>query len=88
MQSLLGQAAGWREEGSEKVMDATSVQVQRMQQRTHNAADNMGRALYAIFSKVWELRRRQGQQYEGSEMQHVRCEETRARLQSCKTENE
>ena len=94
MQSLLGQVTGWREKCSEKDMEAKSVQVQRMQQRTastqvrHNKVDKMGREFYAVLSQVWELRRRHEQQCEASEMQFVRCEETCARLQSCQTENE
>ena len=94
MQSLLGQVTGWREKCSEKDMEAKSVQVQRMQQRTastqvrHNKAYKMGRQFYAVPSQVRELRRRHEQQCEVTEMQLVMCYETFARLQSCKTTNE
>ena len=79
MQRLFGEAAGWHEKCAEKDMEAKSVQVQRLQQRTastqvrHNKVNNMGRKFYAVLSQVWELRRRHEQQYEGSAMQHVRC---------------
>ena len=100
MQSLLGQVAGWREKCSEKVLDAKSVQVQRVQQRTssiqvrHSKVDKMGREFNAVLSEMWKLRFRHEQQCDVTEMQHVRCYETFARLQSCtrlqscKTKNE
>ena len=75
-------------------MEAKSVQVQRMQQRTawtqvrHNKVETMGGEFYAVLSQVWELRFRHEEQCEGNEMQLVRCDETFARLQSCKTKSE
>ena len=94
MQSLLGQVTGWREKCSEKDMEAKSVQVQRLQQRTactqvrHNKIDTMGGNFYAVLGQVWELRRRHEEECEGNEIQLVRCDEAFARLQSCETASE
>ena len=75
-------------------MEAKSAQVQRMQQRIastqvrHNTVYKMGREFYVVLSQVWELQLRHEEQCEGNEMQLVRCDETFARLQSCKTKSE
>ena len=75
-------------------MEAKSVQVQRLQQRTactqvrHNKVETMGGEFYVVLSQVWELQFRHEEQCEGNEMQLVRCDETFARLQSCKTTSE
>ena len=48
----------------------------------------MGGEFYAVLSKVWELRLGNENQCERNEMQLVRCDNTFARLQSCKTKSE
>ena len=75
-------------------MEAKSVQVQRLQQRTactqvrHNKVETMGGDFYAVLGQVWELRRRHEEEYEGNEVQLVRADETFACLQSCETKSE
>ena len=75
-------------------MEAKSVQVQRLQQRTactqvrHNKVETMGGDFYAVLGQAWELRLGHEEECEGNEMQFVRCDEAFARLQSCETASE
>ena len=58
-------------------MEAKSVQVQRLQQRTactqvrHNKVEAMGGEFYALLSAVWELRLGHEDQCADNDMQSV-----------------
>ena len=94
MQRMLGQAAGSCQKCLETHLEAKSVQVQRLQQRTactqvrHNKVETMGGDFYAVLGQWWELRRRHEEEREGNEVQLVRADETFACLQSCQTKSE
>ena len=91
MQVLLCQAAGTTELRSKTHVEATPLQVQRVQECTasiqvrHSKAQAMGRYFDAVLGAVWELRRGHEDQCKDNDMQSVLANSSGDVLQSCET---
>ena len=94
MQVLLCEAAGTTSERSTTQLEATSLQMQRLQQCTaciqvrHRKAKAMGRYFDALLSAMWELRHGHSDQCADNEMQSVLADEACGRLQCYETKSD